>query len=135
MKLALLRSVVVSVTLLGVSACGSSKTAAPVATGSASTTSVSASTSTPTADTTAVTATGTDSEIRDRLVQEVIASGAAASYAFGESCVAGLIAQLSAADIQAFRENFQNPTLSPEGKNIGNKIIDCDPSKVTTTTS
>jgi hypothetical protein len=74
-----------------------------------------------------------DDQIRAKIVTEVVASGVKQNFHFDESCVKAIIDQLSAADIQAFRVNFNSPTLSAEGQSIGAKIVDCDASKVTTT--
>ncbi len=139
MKKAILTSVVVSITLLGATACSSSKSATPAGSaansagtlpsGSADTTggTGSAGSSAP-----VVTATGTDAEVRTRLAAEVVASGTQASYIFDPACVKGIVDQLSASDVQAFRENFNSPTLSAEGQALGNKIIACDKSKTST---
>lgn len=139
MKKAILTSVVVSITLLGATACSSSKSATPAAnsagtlpSGSADTTGGTGGTGGAGSSAPVVTATGTDAEVRTRLAAEVVASGTQANYTFDPVCVKGIVDQLSASDIQAFRENFNSPALSAEGQALGNKIIACDKSKTST---
>ena len=128
-------SVIVSIGLLGMSACSISTTASPAVTNGATNSprGAVAPASSSTLNTTVITAVGTDDEIRAQLVKGVIESGVAANYTFEKSCVTGLVAQLSASDIQAFRVDFRNPVLSAAGQSIGSKIITCDASKTTTT--
>lgn len=135
MRSQVLTSVAVALTLLGMTACSDSKSASTTVIG----TSVPSLASTPnstldtTLDTTVVTAVGSDDEIRQQILAQVMEFGNKAGYKLDQACVVGIVAQLSAADLQEFRKNFNSPAVSPEGNALGNKILSCDPSQPTST--
>ena len=106
MRSKVLTSFVVALTLLGMSACSSDKKAAPAGT------SVITEDSAPAEP--VVTAVGSDDEIRAMIVQQVVDLGVQGSYKFDAACVADIVKQLSAADLEQFRTNLTNPNLSPE---------------------
>jgi len=140
MKSVLLKTFVVSVTLLGLSACGSSSSPAA---STPATSDTAAATSDTDGDTgggadedggtiPVVTAVGTDDEIRAQITQALIESGSA-GFTIDKSCLDAVVAKLSAADVQSFRESFFSPKLSPEGDALGLELENCRTADSTTT--
>ena len=82
--------------------------------------------------TTVITAVGSDSEIRQQVVDQVITLGSNAGHSFDVGCVSGVVAQLNSGDLQAFRANFTTPALSANGFALSNKIMSCDKSPTAT---
>ena len=81
---------------------------------------------------TVVTASGSDDEIRQKVVDQVITLGSNAGHSFDVGCVSGVVAQLNSGDLQAFRANFTTPALSANGLALSNKIMSCDRSPTAT---
>lgn len=132
-----LTSVIVTLSVLSFSACSSSKSAVPAGTEKGSPSSLAPSDTGAvgaTKDTTVVTAVGNDDSVRKQILAQVIDFGGKGGMKLDVACVTGIIAQLSAADLQKFRENFNSPKVSAEGNALGNKILGCDTSKPTSTT-
>ena len=144
MKSVLLKTFVVSVTLLGLSACGSSSS--PAASTPATSDTAAATSDTDTdgdtdtgggADedggtTPVVTLVGTDDEVRAQITQALIESGSI-GFTIDKDCLVAVVARLSAADVQSFRENFFTPKLSPEGDALGFELENCRTADSTTT--
>lgn len=142
MKSVLLRTFVVSVTLLGLSACGSSSSPA---TSTPATSDTAAATSDTDGDTDTgggadedggtvpvVTVVGTDDEVRAQITQALIESGST-GFTIDKSCLDAVVAKLSAADVQSFRESFFSPKLSAEGDALGLELENCRTADSTTT--
>ena len=142
MKSVLLRTFVVSVTLLGLSACGSSSSPAASTPATSDTT---AATSDTDGDTDTgggadedggtvpvVTVVGTDDEVRAQITQALIESGST-GFTIDKSCLDAVVAKLSAADVQSFRESFFSPKLSAEGDALGLELENCRTADSTTT--
>lgn len=142
MKSVLLRTFVVSVTLLGLSACGSSSSPA---TSTPATSDTTAATSDTDGDTDTgggadedggtvpvVTVVGTDDEVRAQITQALIESGST-GFTIDKSCLDAVVAKLSAADVQSFRESFFSPKLSAEGDALGLELENCRTADSTTT--
>jgi hypothetical protein len=142
MKSVLLKTLVVSVTLLGLSACGSSSSPA-------ASTPVTSDTAAATSDTDGdtdtgggadedggtipvVTLVGTDDEVRARITEALIESGST-GFTIDKDCLVAVVARLSAADVQSFRESFFTPKLSPEGDALGLELENCRTADSTTT--
>ncbi|CAB4808850.1 MAG: hypothetical protein F2735_07100 [Actinobacteria bacterium] len=134
MKSVLLRTFVVSVTLLGLSACGSSSSPAA---STPATSDTAAATSDTDGDTDTgggadedggtvpvVTVVGTDDEVRAQITQALIESGST-GFTIDKSCLDAVVAKLSAADVQSFRESFFSPKLSAEGDALGLELENC----------
>jgi len=141
MKSVLLKTFVVSVTLLGLSACGSSSSPAASTPATSDTAAATSDTDGDTdtgggADedggTIPVVAVGTDDEIRAQITQALIESGSA-GFTIDKSCLDAVVAKLSAADVQSFRESFFSPKLSPEGDALGLELENCRTADSTTT--
>ena len=149
MKSVLLRTFIVSVTLLGLSACGSSSSpaasapatsdtaAAPSDTNTNTNTNTNSVTDTTGADETGgtvpvVTVVGTDDEVRARITEALIKSGSA-GFTIDKDCLVAVVARLSAADVQSFRESFFSPKLSPQGDALGLELENCRTADSTTT--
>ena len=145
MKSVLLRTFIVSVTLLGLSACGSSSSPAASAPATSDTAAAPSDTNTNTnsvTDTTGadetggtvpvVTVVGTDDEVRARITEALIKSGSA-GFTIDKDCLVAVVARLSAADVQSFRESFFSPKLSPEGDALGLELENCRTADSTTT--
>ena len=147
MKYVLLRTFIVSVTLLGLSACGSSSSPAASAPATSDTAAAPSDTNTNTntnsvTDTTGadetggtvpvVTVVGTDDEVRARITEALIKSGSA-GFTIDKDCLVAVVARLSAADVQSFRESFFSPKLSPEGDALGLELENCRTADSTTT--
>jgi len=132
----------VSVTLLGLSACGSSsstKSTTPDTSGA----SVAPNDTDGDPDTGGgadqdggtiplVTAVGTDDEIRSQITEGLV-SQQQSGYTIDKTCIAAVVARLSAADVQSFRDNFNSPALSPEGIALGGDLNKCLTADSTTT--
>ena len=142
MKSVLLRTFVVSVTLLGMSACGSSSSPAA---STPATSDTAAATSDTDGDTDTgggadedggtvpvVTVVGTDDEVRAQITQALIESGST-GFTIDKSCLDAVVAKLSAADVQSFRESFFSPKLSAEGDALGLELENCRTADSTTT--
>ncbi|MCX6542150.1 MAG: hypothetical protein NTX77_11195 [Actinobacteria bacterium] len=142
MKSVLLRTFVVSVTLLGLSACGSSSSPAA---STPATSDTAAATSDTDGDTDTgggadedggtvpvVTVVGTDDEVRAQITQALIESGST-GFTIDKSCLDAVVAKLSAADVQSFRESFFSPKLSAEGDALGLELENCRTADSTTT--
>lgn len=118
MKSVLLRTFVVSVTLLGLSACGSSNSAdnsgsAPV-----------------------VTAVGTDAQVIEQFAQVWVSQAGAAGFAADQACVMTVAAKLDTADVQKLRESIELPKLSEAGQALLNDSLGkCLTVPATSTTS
>ena len=144
MKSVLLKTFVVSVTLLGLSACGSSSS--PAASTPATSDTAAATTDTDTDGDTdtgggadedggtvpVVTVVGTDDEVRAQITQALIESGST-GFTIDKSCLDAVVAKLSAADVQSFRESFFSPKLSAEGDALGLELENCRTADSTTT--
>ena len=142
MKSVLLRTFVVSVTLLGLSACGSSSS--PAASTPATSDTAAATTDTDGDTDTGggadedggtvpvVTVVGTDDEVRAQITQALIESGST-GFTIDKSCLDAVVAKLSAADVQSFRESFFSPKLSAEGDALGLELENCRTADSTTT--
>ena len=133
MRSRVLTSAIVALSVLSFSACSSSKSAAPPVkdTAPGGTSDASASS---TNDTTVVTAVGNDDSIRKQILAQVIDFGGKSGMKLDPACATGIVAQLSPADLQQFRVNFNSPKVSAEGNALGNKILGCDTNKPTSTT-
>ena len=142
MKSVLLRTFVVSVTLLGLSACGSSSSPAA---STPATSDTAAATNDTDGDTDTgggadedggtvpvVTVVGTDDEVRAQITQALIESGST-GFTIDKSCLDAVVAKLSAADVQSFRESFFSPKLSAEGDALGLELENCRTADSTTT--
>ena len=142
MKSVLLRTFVVSVTLLGLSACGSSSSPAASTPATSDTAAATSDTDGDTdtgggADedggtTPVVTLVGTDDEVRAQITQALIESGSI-GFTIDKDCLVAVVARLSAADVQSFRESFFAPKLSPEGDALGFELENCRTADSTTT--
>ena len=142
MKSVLLRTFVVSVTLLGLSACGSSSSPAASTPATSDTAAATSDTDGDTdtgggADedggtTPVVTLVGTDDEVRAQITQALIESGSI-GFTIDKDCLVAVVARLSAADVQSFRESFFAPKLSPEGDALGFELEKCRTADSTTT--
>ena len=139
MKSVLLRTFVVSVTLLGLSACGSSSSPATSAPDTSDTAAATTDTDTDTGGgdedggtVPVVTLVGTDDEIRAQITEALIESGSA-GFTIDKDCLVAVVARLSAADVQSFRESFFSPKLSAEGDALGLELENCRTADSTTT--
>ncbi len=133
MRFRVVTSAIVAVSVLSLSACSSSKSASPTVKDTApGVTSDATAASTDTA--TVVTAVGDDDSIRKQILAQVIDFGGKGGMKLDQACVTAIIAQLSPADLQQFRANFNSPKVSAEGNALGNKILGCDSNKPTSTT-
>ena len=126
MKSVLLRTFVVSVTLLGLSACGSSSSPEV---GLSVTSDTAGDTDTGGAGedggtVPVVTLVGTDDEVRAQITQALIESGST-GFTIDKDCLVAVVAKLSAADVQSFRESFFSPKLSAEGDALGLELESC----------
>ena len=142
MKSVLLRTFVVSATLLGLSACASSSSPAasvPATNGTA----LSPNDTDGDPDTgggadedggtiPVITAVGTDDEMRAQITDGLV-SQEQSGYTIDKTCIAAVVARLTAADLQSFRDNFNSPALSPEGIALGGDLNKCLTADSTTT--